>query len=84
MEGESESLRRLLFFYSGCGAGVSLALLSVILFSSSSSDTRSREVPSTWIGRLPERLEEKLMGPPRLEEEEEQWEEGTEELMVSY
>jgi len=35
------------FSPSGCGAGVSLALLSVVLFSSSSSDTRSREVPST-------------------------------------
>lgn len=38
---------RLFHVYSGWAAGVSLALLSVILFSSSSSDTRSREVPST-------------------------------------
>ena len=55
-------------FYSGGGTGVSLALLSVILFSSSSSDTRSEDVPSTCSWRLPERLEEKLMGPPRLQE----------------
>lgn len=54
--------------YSGCGPGVSLALLSVILFSSSSSDRRSKELPSTGTGRLLERLEEKLMGPPRLQE----------------
>ena len=60
---------KILLVYSGwgCGAGVSLALLSVILFSSSSSDKRSKELPSTWIGRLPERLEEKLIGPPRLQ-----------------
>lgn len=56
--------------YSGCCAGVSLALLSVILFSSSSSDRRSKEVPSTWSWRLPERLEEKVMGPPRLQVED--------------
>lgn len=55
--------------YSEGGAGVSLALLSVVLFSSSSSDSSSREVPSTCSWRRPERLEEKLMGPPRLQEE---------------
>lgn len=42
-----EQKLRLSLLYSGWGAGVSLALLSVILFSSSSSDRRSKEVPST-------------------------------------
>lgn len=51
--------------YSGCGVGVGVSLASLALLSASSSDS-STEAPSICICRRPERLEEKLMGPPRL------------------
>lgn len=57
--------------YSPWGEGVdasftSLALLSLVAPSSSDS---SREAPSTWIARRPVRPEGKLIGPPRLKED---------------
>lgn len=49
--------------YSDCGGCVSLT--SLVLLSVSSSDS-SREAPSMCSWRRPDRLDEKLMGPPRL------------------
>lgn len=55
---------RLPWTYSDCGGCVSL--MSLVLLSVSSSDS-SRDAPSMCSWRRPDRLEEKLIGPPRLE-----------------
>lgn len=56
--------------YSDWGGCVSLT--SLVLLSVSSSDS-SREAPSMCSWRRPDRLAEKLIGPPRLESRESVW-----------
>lgn len=57
----SSGFLRLYSDWGGCVSLTSLVLLSV------SSSESSREAPSMCSWRRPDRLEEKLMGPPRLE-----------------
>ena len=63
-------LPRLPWIYSDWGGCVSLT--SLVLLSVSSSDS-SRDAPSMCSWRRPDRLAEKLMGPPRLESTENVW-----------